>query len=223
MAKNARGTWARAGAAALAAVVLTWAGPSTASAHDGLDQGEWGYQGSGSGDVLRAAAENGYESGFHHGSGDRASGAGFNYRHDSEYQQASYGYDRSWGDRMLGAYQDAFRRSYVRGYQDGFAGRGREGGWGARDRHGPEVTMSKAELAQIAQRNGYFAGVDRGHLDSARGGRRSSPQADPAYRRALDGWNSEWGWSSVYQYYFRAAFLRGYRDGLAHRYDDRRY
>ena len=72
-------------------------------------------------DILGLAFAKGYHNGFEHGVSDKPAGRSLAYRHDELSEQAMTGYDRSWN--MQGDYQNAFRRGYVRGFSDGYAGR----------------------------------------------------------------------------------------------------
>lgn len=76
------------------------------------NQGNYGY---GSSTEAARAYDYGYKEGREHGYSDRRAGEDFQYSHDRRFQE---GISR---DRYV---NDRFREGYVRGYQDGYYGRG---------------------------------------------------------------------------------------------------
>jgi hypothetical protein len=74
-------------------------------------------------DIRRIATITGYSDGFEHGVHDRRDRASANYRHSSEYQRATSGYENEFGS--LREYQNMYRQGYAQGYSDGYYGRAR--------------------------------------------------------------------------------------------------
>lgn len=67
------------------------------------------------------APQIGYSDGFVKGVRDREAGVRTDYRRTMDYQTADRGYSRDVGDRAR--YQEAYRASFGRGYEDGVEGR----------------------------------------------------------------------------------------------------
>src|SRR6185436_6300391 len=68
-------------------------------------------------------SEQGYRDGVEHGRYDRSRRAGYNYKSD-EWKHGDRGYQKQMGSK--GQYKQRYRDAYVRGYEEGFYGRG---GW----------------------------------------------------------------------------------------------
>src|ERR1041385_2877020 len=93
-------------------ILMTGSGLSTtALAHGYDDDDDGGYRR----DTSAIAMRNGFRLGAQHGREDALRGLGFNFWHDEEYQEASWGYDRGCGSFYL--YQSAFRNGYRNGYR----------------------------------------------------------------------------------------------------------
>lgn len=70
-------------------------------------------------------------------------------------------------------------------------------------------------LVQMAEANGFRAGVDEGRRDAANGFG-YAPQRGHLYRQA-PGYDPNYGPRGPYVQYFRSAYLRGYDKGFYHR------
>jgi len=67
--------------------------------------------------LIQQADSRGFRSGMDDGARDISSGYGYHPRRDRKYQQTP-GYDPAFGP--FGPYRDAFRRAYLRGYDQAF-------------------------------------------------------------------------------------------------------
>src|SRR5581483_8113057 len=72
-------------------------------------------------DLLRQAANFGYQEGFRAGEADRLDRWPSNYRESYAYQDANYGYNGYYVDRD--DYNYYFREGFRRGYEDGYGSR----------------------------------------------------------------------------------------------------
>ena len=78
--------------------------------------GNWG----GSYQLRRAAIYAGYNEGLEEGRRDHSRGDRFNFTDESDYRNATRGYNSRWGSRAL--YQRYFREGFESGYRDGYNG-----------------------------------------------------------------------------------------------------
>ena len=74
---------------------------------------------------------------------------------------------------------------------------------------------------QIAQDQGYQAGLSTGASDSQRG-QSYDPQRSHYYRNATYGYNSSYGNREAYKQAYRNGFLRGYQEGFRRNGGNRR-
>lgn len=79
-----------------------------------------------------------------------------------------------------------------------------------------EGDKDREDVAEIAARNGYSAGFQRGQYDASRRDN-PNPYGHGAYQFGYDGFDPEWGSASTYQQYYRQYFLQGYNDAYAQR------
>jgi hypothetical protein len=118
---------------ALAAAIVVGVSASPASAqgkHLGWNKnGKIAQRGPANGNNgLAVAEQHGYRAGLEQGQRDRASQRKSPYQQSRIYRDGRGGYDRNYGSESY--YQDAFRRAYQRGYEDGWANRNSYGSYG---------------------------------------------------------------------------------------------
>ena len=68
--------------------------------------------------VYQIAQSRGYQDGLSTGASDGQRGQSYNPQRSHYYQNATYGYNSSYGNR--GGYQQAYRNGFLRGYQQGY-------------------------------------------------------------------------------------------------------
>lgn len=230
------------GAAVLAAALIAGIGITPAQAATTIQIGFRDNHSNGRfnrSDILRFAAANGYADGFERGLQDRRDRRRYNYR-DQRYDRGLDGFDRRWSSNQRD-YQQAYRKGFVKGYQDAFNGRNRDRAY-YRDRdrwyrngqyqyddyyqntyyNNERGDLSPNEVAERAARSGYQAGFERGQYD-ARQRNRANPQGHGAFQFGFDGFDPEWGSAATYQQYYRAYFIRGYEDGYNRRSNSWRF
>jgi hypothetical protein len=82
-----------------------------------------------------------------------------------------------------------------------------------RDRDNRGYGRGGYNVYQIAQDQGYQAGVSTGASDAQRG-QNYDPQRSHYYRNATYGYNSSYGNREAYKQAYRNGFLSGYREGF---------
>lgn len=70
-------------------------------------------------DVYRIAQRQGYQDGLNTGASDASRGQSYDPQRSHYYRNATYGYDRSYGNNRE-AYRQAYRSGFVQGYREGF-------------------------------------------------------------------------------------------------------
>ena len=81
--------------------------------------------------IYRVAQSNGYQAGLNTGANDAQRGQSYNPQRSHYYQNATYGYNSSYGSK--GQYKQAYRDGFLQGYQQGYqryGGYGNNGGYG---------------------------------------------------------------------------------------------
>ena len=92
---------------------------------DDRGRGNWGLGRGGNGGYgANAAQQYGYQDGINDGARDRRSGHSDRPTQDSNYKNATRGYNSSYGDKNY--YKQAYRQAYENGYQQGYNS---GGGW----------------------------------------------------------------------------------------------
>ncbi len=81
------------------------------------------------GNTYRYAEDRGYQDGLNTGSSDANRGQSYDPQRSHYYRNATYGYDSSYGNK--GAYKQAYRDGFLRGYEQGY--RRYRGGYGRRN------------------------------------------------------------------------------------------
>ena len=88
------------------------------------NRGYGGYGGYGTyggyGDARQTALNAGYNNGIQEGRKDRSRGERFEYRDESDYQNATEDYNSRYGNREV--YRQYFRQGFANGYRDGYNG-----------------------------------------------------------------------------------------------------
>jgi hypothetical protein len=90
-----------------------------------------------------------------------------------------------------------------------------------RDRDNRGYGRGGYNVYQIAQDQGYQAGLSTGASDSQRG-QSYDPQRSHYYRNATYGYNSSYGNREAYKQAYRNGFLRGYQEGFRRNGGNRR-
>lgn len=103
-------------------------------------------------------------------------------------------------DRNRDGIDDRYERN--RGY-------GTYGGYG----NGGYGNYGYSNIAQIAQNQGYQAGLNTGASDAQRG-QSYDPQRSHYYQNATYGYSSSYGNREAYKQYYRDGFQRGYQEGF---------
>jgi hypothetical protein len=120
-------------------------------------------------------------------------------RRDDRYEQ-----ERRDRERERRRREERYRRN--RGY-DNNGVYGNNGGYGGYGGYG------RNNVYQIAQDQGYQAGLNTGASDAERG-QSYDPQRSHYYKSATDGYNSSYGNKDAYKQAYRNAFVQGYREGF---------
>jgi hypothetical protein len=84
------------------------------------NRGYGGYGGYGDAQLRQTALNAGYNNGVQEGRRDRSRGERFDYRDESDFQNASEDYSSRMGNRDL--YRQYFRQGFANGYRDGYNG-----------------------------------------------------------------------------------------------------
>ncbi|MGB9178400.1 MAG: hypothetical protein WCB68_04060 [Pyrinomonadaceae bacterium] len=131
------------------------------------------------------------------------------YRRDGDYRQDRRDRDRDYRDRDNRRDRRDDRYGRNGDYNNGRYGN--NGGYGNNGRYGG-YGNNGYNVYQIAQQNGYQAGLNTGASDAQR--RQSySPQRSHYYQNATNGYNSSYGNREGYKQAYRNGFVQGYNQG----------
>ena len=148
-----------------------------------------------------------YQQGWNHGQEDRAGNRSHHYRVHPD--------------------NDADRRAYESGYDQGYRGngsyQGQNGNYGERNgqygndgrRNGPyrNGTYGTGSTQSAAYNNGFQTGLTYGEADH-NNGHSNRPTFSSTYQNGTKGYNSSYGSQTAY----KSAFRQGYQDGYARGY-----
>lgn len=70
------------------------------------------------GSIYQVAQQRGYQDGLNTGANDARRGQSYNPQRSHYYQNATYGYDSSYGNKN--EYKQAYRQGFLQGYRQGF-------------------------------------------------------------------------------------------------------
>jgi hypothetical protein len=176
-------------------------------------------------EMNRIAEENGYRDGVERGRLHRVERHSYDPRGTSPYKDGDRGYRREWNDKD--GYKRVYRESFLRGYDAGYRGSSRDGGYRDDpsrrndpyygDRRGRDDDYrygrsGRYDVYQIARENGHREGLRFGEEDR-RNGDRYNNETSSYYRNGDSGYRSEYGDREAYRQGYREGFRRGYDEG----------
>lgn len=108
------------------------------------NNGRYGGYGNNGYNVYQIAQQNGYQAGLNTGANDAQRRQSYNPQRSHYYQNATYGYNSSYGNRE--GYKQAYRNGFVQGYNQGFRQYDGYGGYG---RNYPNNNRTRSILGEI--------------------------------------------------------------------------
>lgn len=170
-------------------------------------------------DVRRVAYDRGYREGVIEGERDGRHREPFSYQNERDFQRATIGYNRSYGDPER--YRLNFRAGFADGYDQGYRryarGRDGQGGYGAPGYGGygapgyggySQGRQTYLSAFDLGARDGYEKG-----RDDASNHRRADARSHKWYREGDRDYNSRDGNREQYKNEYRRGFLAGYDRG----------
>lgn len=168
-------------------------------------------------DYSRQAYDNGYRRGMDRGERDARSQRVADFRYERDYRDGDWGYNGRYGSRDY--YRESFRRGFEAGYRAGYSrygGYGNEGravpryGYpGAYPDRGPYTSGRYGYGNDIAFRNGYDDGLEKGRKDG-RSGKSYNLLRHDWYRDGDRHYKHEYGSRERYRDLYRDGFRQGY-------------
>ncbi|CAN5861353.1 hypothetical protein BH24ACI5_BH24ACI5_21160 [soil metagenome] len=167
-------------------------------------------------DVRRVAYDRGYREGVIEGERDGRNREPFSYQNERDFQRATIGYHRSYGDPER--YRLNFRAGFADGYDQGYR-RYARGNYG-RDSYGRDSRYGGYSQGRAVPLGAYDIGARDGFekgRDDASNRRRADARSHKWYREGDRDYNNRYGSRDQYKNEYRRGFLAGYDRGYGQR------